>query len=269
VAGLREPQGPHLGARGEHVRRDPTPTPRAPADNRRETAADVMKEYFEDIGGRPEKPTKGTKRKSAPAAAATKSETGTPASTSKRSRKAAEPVEKAWSPPPGSWEHDVSHIDTVEQSLDPKTGKDAKFAYIVWNNQKKTQHPLKHIYTKCPQKVRRRFSCNTHACLLTPPDAPILRIPPRLHHKRPERRRHGRGLLARPLVLLSRLAPPSSSSPCALDPRPPVWTQTLACFGMASAPWLWLGHTCSTSILPTLIPPRRTHDYSCETARKP
>jgi chromobox protein 1 len=123
----------------------------AVANERRETAADVLKEYFEDIGGRPEKSSKGTKRKSA---AAAKSETGTPASSSKRPKKAPSPVEKAWSPPPGSWEHDVSHIDTVEQSIDPKTGKEAKFAYIVWNNQKKTQHPLKHIYTKCPQKVR-------------------------------------------------------------------------------------------------------------------
>ncbi|KAF3036529.1 hypothetical protein E8E11_004770 [Didymella keratinophila] len=113
-----------------------------------ETAADVLKEYFDEIGGRPEKPSKGTKRK---ARAALKSETGTPASSSKRSKKAPSPVE--WSPPPGSWEHDVSHIDTVEQSICPRTGKEGKFAYIVWNNQKKTQHPLKHIYTKCPQKM--------------------------------------------------------------------------------------------------------------------
>jgi len=115
-----------------------------------ETAADVLKEYFEDIGGRPEKPEKGTKRKGR--ASTAKSETGTPAST-KRTKTKEEPVEKAWSPPPGSWEHDVSHIDTVEQNVDPKTGKDTRFAYLVWNNQKKTQHPLKHIYTKCPQKM--------------------------------------------------------------------------------------------------------------------
>jgi hypothetical protein len=121
------------------------------ADGGRETAADVLKEYFEDIGGRPEKPEKGTKRKGR--ASTAKSETGTPASTTKRSKTKEAPVEKAWSPPPGSWEHDVSHIDTVEENLDPKTGKDVRFAYLVWNNQKKTQHPLKHIYTKCPQKV--------------------------------------------------------------------------------------------------------------------
>lgn len=128
----------------------------------------MLKEYFEDIGGRPEKPEKGTKRKGR--ASTVKSETGTPASSSKRTKKeAAEPVEKVWSPPPGSWEHDVSHIDTVEQSIDPKTGKEAKYAYIVWNNQKKTQHPLKHIYTKCPQKVRHSHSAtkrfaNTRRC---------------------------------------------------------------------------------------------------------
>ena len=120
------------------------------ADKGRETAADVLKEYFEDIGGRPEKPDKGTKRKGR--ASTAKSETGTPAST-KRTKTKEEPAEKAWSPPPGSWEHDVSHIDTVEQNVDPKTGKDTRFAYLVWNNHKKTQHPLKHIYTKCPQKV--------------------------------------------------------------------------------------------------------------------
>ena len=112
----------------------------------------MLKEYFEDIGGRPVKPEKGTKRKGR--ASTVKSETGTPvSSSSKRTKKNEEPVEKVWSPLADSWEHDVSHIDTVEQSIDPKTGKEAKYAYIVWNNQKKTQHPLRHLYTKCPQKV--------------------------------------------------------------------------------------------------------------------
>lgn len=169
----------------------------------------MLNEYFDDIGGRPEKPSKGpskgTKRKGG---AVVKSETGTPASSSKRSKKAPSPMERAWSPPPGSWEHDVSHIDTVEQSIDPKTGKEAKFAYIVWNNQKKTQHPLRHIYTKCPQKVRKverseRFLLQNTQRLLTPPDAPILRIPPRIHgprRKRRKRRRHGRGLLEQGLL---------------------------------------------------------------------
>jgi chromobox protein 1 len=59
-----------------------------------------------------------------------------------------------WSPPPGSWEHDVNYVDTVEQMRNAKTGEPEKFAYLVWVNGQKTQHPLKHIYQKCPQKVR-------------------------------------------------------------------------------------------------------------------
>ncbi|KAF1832501.1 hypothetical protein BDW02DRAFT_570977 [Decorospora gaudefroyi] len=112
-------------------------------------AVDVMEEYFNKIGGRPE-PKGGQKRKGRPSVAgATKSESGTPAPASTKRVK----QEKAWSPPPGSWEHDVSHIDTVEESKDPKTGQLVKFAYLVWSNQQKTQHPLKHVYQKCPQKM--------------------------------------------------------------------------------------------------------------------
>lgn len=61
--------------------------------------------------------------------------------------------EKPWDPPHGSWEHDVSFIDTVEEKPDPKTGEKKRFAYLHWNNGRKTQHPLKHVYSKCPQKM--------------------------------------------------------------------------------------------------------------------
>ena len=115
-----------------------------------------MKEYFEDIGGRPELPdpkeTKGSKepktQKRKGRQSIVKSESGTHASTAKRAKQ-----EKQWTPPPGSWEHEISHIDTVEENLNPKTGERQRFAYLVWNNRKKTQHPLKHVYQKCPQKV--------------------------------------------------------------------------------------------------------------------
>ncbi|KAL1801211.1 hypothetical protein ACET3X_001553 [Alternaria dauci] len=117
-----------------------------------EGAVDVIKEYFQSIGGRPE--PKGQKRKGRPSLAGTKSDSGTAASSTKRAK--ADKVEKRvaqWSPPPGSWEHDVSWIDTVEQTKNPKTGELEKFAYLVWNNGQKTQHPLKHVYQKCPQKM--------------------------------------------------------------------------------------------------------------------
>ncbi|KAF1945142.1 hypothetical protein EJ02DRAFT_339340, partial [Clathrospora elynae] len=109
-------------------------------------AVDVINEYYASIGGRPE--PKNQKRKGRQSAATARSESGTPASSVKRAKQ-----EKAWSPPPGSWEHDVSHIDTVEETKDPKTGELGRFAYLVWNNQQKTQHPLKHVYQKCPQKM--------------------------------------------------------------------------------------------------------------------
>lgn len=115
-------------------------------------AADVLKEYFEEIGGRPEPPAaKGQKRKGrASGASGIKSEASTPTATTTTKRVK---QEKVWSPPPGSWEHDVSHCDTVEENMNPQTGKLERFAYLVWNNQKKTQHPLQHTYQKCPQKM--------------------------------------------------------------------------------------------------------------------
>jgi len=107
-----------------------------------------MNEYFDELGGRPE--PKGPGKRKGRASGANKSETGTPASTAKRVKQ-----DREWSPPQGSWEHDVDYIDTVEEKVDPRTGELSKFAYLVWNNDKKTQHPLKHIYQKCPQKVRK------------------------------------------------------------------------------------------------------------------
>ncbi|KAF2732542.1 hypothetical protein EJ04DRAFT_469935 [Polyplosphaeria fusca] len=105
-------------------------------------AMDVLREYWEAIGGKPE--VKSRKRKGRKSAAESES---TPAQI-KRVKK-----EKEWSPPPGSWELDVDHVDTVEESVDNTTGKLARFAYLVWSNQKKTQHPLNHVYQKCPQKM--------------------------------------------------------------------------------------------------------------------
>jgi chromobox protein 1 len=107
-----------------------------------EGALDCLNEYFEEIGGRPGGTKKRKSRKSVAA-----EPTATPV-TNKRLKK-----EKEWSPPSGSWEHDVSYVDTVEEQKDPTTGTKARYAYLVWINQKKTQHPLQHVYQKCPQKM--------------------------------------------------------------------------------------------------------------------
>ena len=123
--------------------------PNARLTRKSTTAIDVLNEYFEEIGGRPEPVQKGKKRKGRKSIANSEA-ASTPASTTKRVKK---DKEQEWSPPPGSWENDVNYVDTVEESLDPKTGNLTRYAYLVWTNGKKTQHPLAHVYHKCPQKV--------------------------------------------------------------------------------------------------------------------
>ncbi|KAF2263104.1 hypothetical protein CC78DRAFT_466513 [Lojkania enalia] len=107
-------------------------------------ALEILHEYWDSIGGRPNPKTR--KRKGRKSAA--EPETSTPVNDAKRARK-----EKEWSPPPGSWEHDVAYVDTVEESIDSKTGNPTRYAYLVWNNRRKTQHPLVHVNQKCPQKM--------------------------------------------------------------------------------------------------------------------
>lgn len=116
------------------------------------TAPDILQEYFERIGGKPEV-NNGKKRKIRKSGAA--SESATPASSSKRSKYDSLKKEQRWEPPKGSWEHEVSHVETVEQRRDEKTGEWQKFGYLSWKNGKKTQHPLSAIYNKCPQRVCR------------------------------------------------------------------------------------------------------------------
>lgn len=120
----------------------------------RESATDILNEYFESIGGREkifeetEKAIK-TKKRGRPS-------TGTPNATTKRSRKnGVHPSEstppatvKKWSPPAGSWEDEIATIDACE---DEGSGK--LVVYLVWKNGHKTKHDTQVIYKKCPQKV--------------------------------------------------------------------------------------------------------------------
>ncbi|KAF9729486.1 hypothetical protein PMIN06_011034 [Paraphaeosphaeria minitans] len=107
---------------------------------------EALAEYNKSIGG---KPDPGKKRKGRKSVAETESSTPVAA---KRMKK-----EKEWAPPPGSWEDEVDHVDTVEQRINPKTGENEKFGYLVWSNQIKTQHPLPLIFKKCPQRMLTYF----------------------------------------------------------------------------------------------------------------
>ena len=109
---------------------------------------DVLKEYWDQIGGDPEAGGEAGKKRKGRKSGAADSARGTPVSSNKKIKHEVE-----WEPPRGSWEHDVDTVETVEEALDPTTGKKARFGYLVWKNQQKTQHPLHHIYQKCPQKM--------------------------------------------------------------------------------------------------------------------
>lgn len=113
-----------------------------------EGAIEILKEYWEEIGGRPAPKSGGTKRKGRKSGVAD-SEAGTPAASTKRAKK-----EEEWSPPPGSWENEVDYVETVAETISPTTGEKQRVGYLVWQGTHgKTQHPLHIIYQKCPQKM--------------------------------------------------------------------------------------------------------------------
>ncbi|KAF2205347.1 hypothetical protein GQ43DRAFT_437069 [Delitschia confertaspora ATCC 74209] len=114
-------------------------------------AVEVLKEYFDSIGGRPEPGQPKSKKRSRKSRGA-ESESATPAQATKRAKR-----EKEWSPPPGSWENDVTEIETVDERLNEETGEMSRWGYVSWRNGNHTQHPLEIIYRKCPQKMLRYY----------------------------------------------------------------------------------------------------------------
>jgi chromobox protein 1 len=62
-------------------------------------------------------------------------------------------IQDEWKPPSGSWENEIVAIDTIEESFDAEKGENLRFAYIIWNNGRKTRHNLAVLNQKCPQKV--------------------------------------------------------------------------------------------------------------------
>lgn len=137
---------------------------------RRESANEVLEEYFAKIGGRDSifkqtaSAVSGKKRGRKPSSAAATGGGGASADPTpvKRSRKSngagpgAHPANstppaasKNWSPPAGSWEDLIEMIDACQ---DEGTGQ--LMVYLAWKNGKKTRHPTDIIYKKCPQKVR-------------------------------------------------------------------------------------------------------------------
>ncbi|EEH09509.1 heterochromatin protein HP1 [Histoplasma capsulatum G186AR] len=121
-------------------------------DSTAEGAADVVKEYFSIIGGRPEKPSK--KRKSITGSTPTHD-----TSIVKRSKKSRDSEANGtpeiennvadWVPKTKNWDSQVKSIDTIMR--DPPTGN--LFVYLNWNNDKKAKVSIQQCYEKCPQKM--------------------------------------------------------------------------------------------------------------------
>jgi chromobox protein 1 len=126
----------------------------------------VLKAYFKKIGGRPANPQakgKKSKKRSAettpPKRHGKKSKLSTPeaapktavATSARKGKKSG--IEDDWKPPGGTWENNVVDVDTIEEAWDSEQGEMVRFAYIMWDNGRKTRHMLPTLNQKCPQKV--------------------------------------------------------------------------------------------------------------------
>jgi len=122
-------------------------------------AMDVLKAYWDKIGGKPEaKPKtpakKGTKRKSLAQHTPDPDATST---TKKRGRKSIktddEPEDaKTAALPEGSWEDHVKQIEAVEKP-DHGEFKGVLRFFLEWEDGHKTQHSSQLCRQKCPQKL--------------------------------------------------------------------------------------------------------------------
>lgn len=71
------------------------------------------------------------------------------------------PLEKIkgqdWTPPKGTWDGKVQHVETIRQDEDGSLQ-----VFLMWNDGKQSKHPVEKCYEKCPQTVG-QFSQNSSA----------------------------------------------------------------------------------------------------------
>ncbi|KAG4420056.1 hypothetical protein IFR04_006815 [Cadophora malorum] len=128
-----------------------------------ETAAVILGEYLESVGGK-DLILSTWEEKKAEAASGKKGKkrgrasTGTPLENgAKRGRKSKDHPASAtppssvaaadFKPPTGSWEDAVVAIDACEGT------EGSVVVYLTWKGGHKTQHPLAQVYKRCPQKM--------------------------------------------------------------------------------------------------------------------
>jgi chromobox protein 1 len=121
---------------------------------------DLVDEYHEKIGGAPIAPSSSKKKggkggKRSAAAATLDSPAPEP---KKRGRKPMEAANGVLSKnlPDGLWEEDIVQIHTVLEEVkgEQQVGGDRELlALVEWKNRSKSQHPLKVLRRKCPQRL--------------------------------------------------------------------------------------------------------------------
>jgi chromobox protein 1 len=120
---------------------------------------DVLKAYWDKIGGKPQaKPKtpakKGTKRKSMAQITPEPDATSTTKRRERKSLKTADEPDQVKTPslPEGSWEDHVQAIDVVEKP-DSGVNRGVLMVYLLWEDDSRTQHTAQQCRQKCPQKV--------------------------------------------------------------------------------------------------------------------
>ncbi|KAJ5662014.1 uncharacterized protein N7477_009630 [Penicillium maclennaniae] len=145
-----------------------------PEENLKDGAEEVLTEYFKSIGGRPEKPAAkagpGRKRKSMGETKTSSTPPSTEPKKRRRSSKAQDPApeaepeanvdeieeESTWVPKGKNWDKEIESVDTIIR--DQENG--GLYAYLIWNNGKRSKVSIESCYEKCPRKVSFSFKSN-------------------------------------------------------------------------------------------------------------
>ncbi|KAL4943643.1 hypothetical protein BDV06DRAFT_131438 [Aspergillus oleicola] len=140
--------------------KDQTVEPEENLDN----ARDVLGEYFNILGGRPEKPQKKRKSIGRPRATKVKEESEKPEPKRRRRSRAADTEETDageekekekkketpapdWVPKSKNWEKEVKAVDTIVRE------DGGLVAYLHWTNDRKSKVSIETCYEKCPRKM--------------------------------------------------------------------------------------------------------------------
>ncbi|KAI9759269.1 MAG: hypothetical protein M4579_002478 [Chaenotheca gracillima] len=120
-----------------------------PIENLEEGANDILQEYYESIGGKPQRKVAKRPRPETPQQGSAKSKRRT---TSKKSTTPDIAGGKLTAQKlAGSWDGLIASVDTIENGDDGLL-----YVYLQWKDDlggKRTRHPIEKVYDKCPRTM--------------------------------------------------------------------------------------------------------------------